>query len=108
MSEIRNFKLGTILSITTGCNLTKKGKFGEVEELFWWIYDDDLINSTGMGILKEETKNHLLTLHPELKEVTYKKGSDVDKFVLKQEKKFGKVLPVTRIGEELPNEVKHR
>ena len=108
MGEIRNFKLGTILSVTTGCSLTKKGKFGEVEDLFWWVYDDDLINSTGMVVLKEDMKNHLLTIHPELKDIKFKKGSDVDRFVLKQEKKFGEFLPVSRIGEELPKEVKSK
>lgn len=108
MSKVRNFKLGTILSVTTGCNLTKKGKFGEVEDLFWWVFDDDLIPTTGMGMLKDEMKEHLLTIHPELKDVVYKKGSDVDKFVLKQEKKFGRVLPISRMGEELPEEARHR
>lgn len=108
MSEIKEFKLGTILSVTTGYNLTKKNMFGDVHELFWHVYNDDLINDTGILMCRDEMKNHLLTIHPELKEVKYKKGTDTERFVLKQEKKFGKVLPITRLGEDLPQEYKHR
>lgn len=108
MSEIRNFKLGTILTVTTGYNLTKDNNIDDVYELYWFIHDDEFINGMGIGTLKAPTKNHLLTIHPELKEVKFKKGHDVNKFVLKQEKKFGEFLPVTRLGEALPSDIKQR
>ena len=55
-----------------------------------------------MCLLKDRIKDHLLEIHPELTNVRFKEGKDIHKFMAKQEEKFGKVLPVTKLGEELP------
>lgn len=109
MSEIKNFKLGVILTVTTGHVLLKKNdNFGEVHKLFWWVYDDNLIDDLGIGMLQKEMKEHLLKIHPQLKNVKFRKGINVEKFILKQEKKFGEFLPVCKINEESKEEVKHK
>lgn len=100
MSKIENFELGTVLSMTTGYNCVDD--FNKVWKLVWFVCDDNLIGPMGLGMVKGDVKKHLLTIHPELKNVKYQKKQDMTTFLTEQEEKFGSVLPVTKIGEKLP------
>lgn len=102
MGEVREFELGAILSMTTGHSCVDE--FGKVFELVWFVCDDPFINSMGIGMVGEDVKKHLLTIHPELRSVIFRRGQNVEKFMRVQEEKFGKYLPVTREGEKLPKE----
>ena len=102
MSEVKNFELGAILSMTTGYSCVDD--FDKIWKLVWFVCDDDMISPMGLGMVKEEVKSHLLAIHPELKNVKYQKGKDIHEFVSQQEEKFGSVLPVTKIGVKLPEE----
>lgn len=100
MSTVKNFELGTILTMTTGISCVDD--FSKVFELVWFIYDDSMINSMGLGVVKDDVKKHLLTIHPELKEVNYNGINTINEFLTNQEEKFGNTLAVTRLGEKLP------
>lgn len=102
MDEIKNFELGTILTMTTGYSCVDD--FDKVWKLVWYVCDDNMIGPMGLGMVKDEVKNHLIAIHPELANVRYKKGKDIHKFISEQEEKFGKILPVTKLGIELPKE----
>lgn len=104
MSEVENFELDAILSMTTGYNCVDD--FGKVWKLVWFVCDDNMIGPMGLGMVKDEVKSHLLTIHPELKNVRYQKGKNIREFIFQQEEKFGNVLPVTKIGVKLPEEYK--
>lgn len=102
--NVKNFKLKTILTITTGYSFVKD--FYDVFELVWFITGDNLINTLGLSIVSEDIKKHLFTIYPELKKVKYKKNKSIQEFLIEQEEKFGSVLPVTRLGIDLPKEEK--
>jgi len=100
----KEFSLEAILSITTGISCT--ADFDKVYELVWFVYNDSLINSLGLGIIKDELKEHLLNIHPELRDISYSKKSLKNKSYLtnwleKQKETFGEILPVSRLGESL-------
>lgn len=99
---VENFELGTILTMTTGYTCTDD--FDKVWRLVWFICDDTMINTTGLFIVKDDIKKHLLTIHPELKNVKYQKDRDLNNFLIEQEEKFGSVLPVTKLGVKLPEQ----
>ena len=105
MGEVKNFELGAILSMTTGHSCVDS--FDKVFQLVWFVCDDPYINSMGLGMVAEDVKKHLLTIHPELKDVVFRRGQNVEKFMHVQEEKFGKYLPVTREGEMLPKKDKN-
>ena len=100
MSEVKNFELGAILTITTGYSCVED--FSKVFELVGFVCNDNTINTLGLGMVKEDVKKHLLTIHPELQDIRYQKGTNINKFITKQEKKFGSFLPVTQLGINLP------
>ena len=102
MSEVENFELGTVLTMTTGYSCVDD--FDKVWKLVWYVCDNDMIGPLGLGMVKDEIKSHLLAIHPGLKNVRYQEGEDIHEFVLQQEQIFGSVLPVTKIGEKLPEE----
>ena len=104
MEKIRNLELGAILTMTTGYNCTDD--FDKVWDLVWFVCNDDMIGPMVIGAVKDDVKKHLLNIHPELKNVVYKKGMNLNKFISTQEEKLGKVLPVTQIGVKLPENVK--
>lgn len=97
----KNFELGTILTFTTGINCTND--FGKVFELAWFIYDDKLINDSGLLMLKDEIKRHLLALYPQLEGVTYNPQFETsfEDWLLAQKLKFGETLPISQLGLKL-------
>ena len=102
MSKVKKFELGAILSMTTGYSCVDD--FDKVWKLVWFVCDDNMIGTMGLEMVKDEVKSHLLSIHPELKNVKYQKGKDIHEFVSQQEEKFGSVLPVTKLGVKLPEE----
>ena len=99
---VKEFELGTILTMTTGYNCTDN--FDKIWNLVWFVCDDNLINTTGLFVVKDDIKKHLLKIHPELENVKYQKGRDLNKFLAEQEEKFGSILHVTKLGENLPEQ----
>ena len=65
----KKFELETILTFTTGINCTNN--FDKAFELAWFVYNDRLINTIGLQTIKDEFRDHLLKLHPQLNGVTY-------------------------------------
>ena len=100
MNKIKNFELGTILTMITGYSCVDD--FNKVWNLVWYVCDNNKIGPIGIGMVKDEVKSHLLTIHPELKSISYQKGKKIDEFVSQQVEKFGSVLPVTKLGVEIP------
>lgn len=62
-----NFELETILTIITGIKFTED--FQKVYDLAWFVYDDSFINESGLCSLRQHLTEHLLTIHPNLKEI---------------------------------------
>ena len=104
MTRVEEFELETILSMTTKYSWTDD--FDKVFKLVWFVCNDPFINSYGLGMVRDEVKNNLLTIHPELKDVKYKKGQDIKEALKEAEEKYGKTLPVTQLGEKIPEEYK--
>lgn len=102
MSKVKNFELAAILTITTGYNCVDD--FDKVWKLVWFVYDDNMIGPMGLGFVKDEVKSHLFTIYPELENVRYQMRKSIHEFLSEQEEKFGSVLPVTKLGERLPDE----
>ena len=99
-SKVMYFKLKSILTFTTG-------HFCDDDYIYFWnfvhfVCDDAPIGPYSLEKVVDKVKNHLLTIHPELKNVKYKECQDTREFVSQQEEKFGGFLPVTRLGEKLP------
>lgn len=97
----KDFKLETILTIITGINLTDN--FNDVYELAYFIFEDRLITATGLSILKDQMKEHLLNIHPELNTVNWVPETKVcrDLWVNYQKKLFGESIQVTVLGKRL-------
>lgn len=102
MNKVKNFELETILTMTTGYSY--ENDFNKVFELVWFICDDNNIGTIGLETISEKVKKHLLTIHPELKNIKYQEGKDISEFVSQQKERFGSALPVTKLGVELPEE----
>lgn len=104
--KVKNFELEAILTITTGYSCIDD--FDKVWKLVWFVCDNNMIGPMGLGMVKDQVKNHLLTIYPELKEAKYQEGKDIDEFISQQVEKFDRVLPVTKLGIKLPEKYKMR
>lgn len=91
-----DFDLETILTITTGINLTDD--FNKVFELAWFVFDDPYINVSGIYFLQDSLKEYILHIYPELADITeVPKFKYSQKYWLEEQKiKFGKVLPIIK------------
>ena len=98
----RNFDITTILSMITGINYTDD--FSKVYELVWFVCNDKLISPLGIKVVKEDVKKHLLTLYPEFANIKNIPSYNFNKFLINIEKEYGMVLPVTKLGMQLPEE----
>lgn len=98
----RNFELETILSVTTGINYTDD--FGKVYDLASYVFSDDMLSPLAIGILKDDLRNHLLTIHPELRDVKCTCRNRLA-WVEKQKIKFGSELAVSKLGRCLEEKV---
>lgn len=109
--EVKNFDLATILSLTTKRNLTNSNNqvIDKLLNLVQFIYDDELIPTFGLYTLTDHAIEHIFRYYPELKDVTYEEGTDVDSFMAKQTARFGNVLPINRFHyEEVNNDTNEK
>ena len=104
--KVKNLELEAILTITTGYSCVDD--FDKVWKLVWFVCDNNMIGPMWLGMVKDQVKNHLLTIYPELKEAKYQEGKDIDEFISQQVEKFDRVLPVTKLGIKLPEKYKMR
>lgn len=76
-TEISLFPIQTILSFTTGHKWKPSEeyteKYGDMTNLMWYIYNNDLLNGSAMCYYAEEIRQHLLNLYPELEPIVYPK-----------------------------------
>ncbi len=93
------FSLESVLSVITGINCTKD--FNEVFELFWFMFEDPLINTIGIFELKNTASRHILNIHPELRGVRYDKSMNFETWLNKQKDMFGNSLLISVIGEPI-------
>ena len=93
------FSLESILSIITGRKFVND--FNEIYELYWFMFEDPFINATGICYLKDKASKHILNIHPELKNVSFKNGTDVNKWLDEQRQKFGNTLLISIVGEPI-------
>ena len=94
-----DFDLAAVLSVTTGINCTND--FGEVFDLFCYIFEDDLLSPLALCQLKEAARRHILNIHPELKNVNYNPNVNIDEWVNKQKETFGNEIAISVIGEPI-------
>ena len=73
----------------------------DLQELANFVLENQKIAT--FRLTKKIIKKHLLTIHPELRDVIYKKTIDgpLDAWILKQKLIFGDKLLVTRLNEPL-------
>ena len=100
----KDFNLEAILTVTTGNALTDD--FCDVFELAKFVFDDESINTSGIQVLKQPLRQHLLTIHPELDEVGRVPTLFLDSWLRLQKEKYGAMLSVPQIGEQLEKDVK--
>lgn len=94
------FDLETILSVTTGINLTDD--FNKIFDLYKFVYNDPYITTTCLGGLRRNLIIHLLTIHPELRKNFPNLNKErINDWLIEQKLELGSRLPISRIGEEL-------
>jgi len=101
METQKEFRLESILSVITGYVFTNS--IDEVLELFWFMYDDPFIDTTGIYFLRKEAKKHILNIHPELKSVKLNKKDNKLEWINNQIELFGDTLQISKIGKPLDN-----
>ena len=94
--DVKEFDLGTILTITTGYSCVED--FNKIWDLVWFLYDDEYISPMGLVALKDDIKEHILNIYPELKSVRYNKTINMEGFMCINKKTFGETLPLPKIG----------
>lgn len=101
----QNYELETILTMTTGKPFVDD--FDKVFKLVWFVCNNPLINTYGLGSVKDSVVDHLITLYPELKEIDRKEAEGICKFLASKDETYNKSLPVTMLGRKLPNKEKY-
>ena len=92
-----DFELETVLSVTTGINLTDD--FSKVFDLFCFMFEDDLLNVTALISLRETAKKHILNIHPELRRVSYNQNVNLEKWIANQKEMFGDSITISILNE---------
>lgn len=96
----KDFDLAVILTVTTGINLTDN--FDDVYEMSYFIYNSNLIGSVNLQGMRSHMKKHILSIHPELKDIRLNfSTNEIDNWISIQKAKFGNTLPICRYGESL-------
>lgn len=107
----KDFSLESILSVTTGVTCTNN--YDDIFELAYFVFDDETINYWALDKVSDYFRDHLLRIHPDLKDVKPPKKKKMDdndyKFILgawldNQKIMFGENLPVSRFGRKLVTE----
>lgn len=94
-----DFDLATILSITTGINLTDN--FENIYDLFCFMFEEDDIDPLAMVTLRDTACRHLFRIHPEIKHLKYDKTVGVDEWIQKQKAIYGDTLTISVVGENI-------
>lgn len=94
-----DFDLATVLSVTTGINCTDN--FGNVFDLFCFMFEDDLLSPNAIGFLKDVARNHIFRIYPELKRVKYNPNENLDEWIKKQKLIYGDKITISVIGENV-------
>ena len=102
----RDFKLETVLTVTTGMNLVDD--FDEIFEFYKYVFMDPLINTMSIQILNKSMISHLLEIHPELANIKYAPeiDGDIDRWLAFQKDEFGDSISVCVIGHTLSHKEK--
>ena len=98
----KDFELETILSVTTGINCTNN--FSKVHELLSFVFNDNFMNNMALEFCKDDLKEHLLNIHPQLINVippTIHYGIFLDSWLKKQKETFGDFLTVSEFDKPL-------
>ena len=66
----KKFNLKTVISAISVSNIADD--FNDVFELYWYVFDDPTITTTGLPILRRDLLNHLEKTFPGLREAEYK------------------------------------
>lgn len=91
---VRNFRIETILSITTGINCTSN--LGDIYDLACFVTNGNITG--GLSSVRKSLKCHLISIYPWLEDVHYDSiFGDLNIWLLLQRKRFGNVLPVCRL-----------
>ena len=95
----KDFELETILSITTNINCTSN--FSKVHELACFVFNDDFMTTIALEFCKDDLKEHILNIHPQLKNVTpplIHYGIFLDNWLKQQKEEFGVFLPISEFN----------
>lgn len=95
----KKFTIRTILTAISGQNISKD--FSEVFELYWYVFDDNTINDSGLLILKDALFSHLVKQYKELAKAKYYVYTQVSML----EQKYGEYLEIQSIKEMEENEI---
>lgn len=100
MSETKEFHLGDILSITTGCLVSKRHIDG-VYDILNWMTGESLYTHQLPRVIREAGPV-LLAYHPHLSaiEIAELAPEAVEGWLAEQVAKFGETLPVPKLNEE--------
>lgn len=98
---VKNFDLGTVLSATTGTSCVDD--FNKVYEIAYFILDDKLVTSLGLGNAFPVMRNHITKIYPELKDVMPRLNDriNLDVWLKIQKEKYGEELPIPQLGDKL-------
>ena len=66
----KNFDVKTIVSAISGKNIANS--FDDIFNLYWYVFDDPYITSTGIVELRKDLLEHLAKKYPGLREAEYK------------------------------------
>ena len=106
-AKVREFDLSVILSFTCGYVVTPGTNLEQIAEQMTLAYflDDNLLFDTYIPQKNstEKMEQHILMLHPQLKDVKYNPSEGISKtdWVRKQKAIFGEKLPICIMGHKL-------
>ena len=94
-----DFELETILSVVTGINFTSN--FGRIYDLFSFMFEDENIDIQKVNEYIPIARMHILTIHPELLNMTFNTNGNISEWLNDQKRIFGDFLKVSINGEKL-------
>lgn len=92
----KDFDLEVILNVII--KIKYKENLNEIYNLYWFLYDDPFIMMDQIVFRDKEVINHLITIHPWLIQIKYKKQNDYDKWMMEQKCIYGDKITISKIG----------
>ena len=105
--KVKEFDLSVILSFTCGYVVTPGNNLEQIGKQLTlaWFLDENLLFDSYIPPQgsTEKMKQHILSLHPQLKDVKYEpnEGVSIDDWISKQKAIFGEKLPICIMGHTL-------